>query len=775
MGNYPKPRLDGACFFRILPTMLTNDQQTYFHPRLRMGDLIIVESPAKIKTISKILGAGYEVHASKGHIRDLPQHSLGVDEEHDFAPHYEIVDAKKDVVSDLRSSAAKANTIYLAPDPDREGEAIAWHIASLLSDQRKVIRRIEFNEITAKAVKHALEHPRELNENLFDAQQARRVLDRLVGYKISPLLWKTVKRGISAGRVQSVTLRLIVDREAEREAFVSQEYWIFKALLSSDTPPAFPVQLQKIGGKKAQINNTENAEALYLRLSGQRFSIESVETKKRERHPAPPFITSTLQQTANQRFGYTAKRTMSIAQKLYEGVELGSSGLKALITYMRTDSTRIADEAQNACHQLISEIYGAKFLPAKKRIYKTKSSAQDAHEAIRPVDVSIRPEHVKSMLTTEQYNLYSLIWSRFVASQMASANIEDTVVIASCLDTEWRAHGERILFPGFLSIMPRQANKEETVDLPPLLKGQVLKCLEMTKEQKFTQPPARYSEATLVKELEENGIGRPSTYAATISTLLDRDYVELKEKHLIPTDLGRVVCAQLTENFSQLMDVGFTANMESSLDKIAAGDENWVAVMRNFAETFNPTLRAAAQNMKSVKQGMESGLLCPTCKKPLLIKFGKSGSFIGCSAYPNCTFTSDFIRNSEGKIELVERQKPEKVGQCPRCGKDLVVKTARTGSHFIACTGYPDCNYAEPFSTHVPCPSCHEGELVERSSKRGKIFYSCSMYPKCSFALWQKPIAEECPVCGSPYLIEKKLRNGTVIACPNKNCTYTRE
>ncbi|MBO4369362.1 MAG: type I DNA topoisomerase [Desulfovibrio sp.] len=740
-----------------------------------MGDLIIVESPAKVKTISKFLGQGYDVQASIGHVRDLPQHSLGVDEEHDFSPKYEIVDAKKNVVNTLKTAAAKADTIYLAPDPDREGEAIAWHIASLLSDQGKAIKRIEFNEITAKAVKNALAHPRELNKDLFDAQQARRVLDRLVGYKISPLLWKTVKRGISAGRVQSVTLRLIVDREHEREIFTSEEYWLFKALLSTGTPPAFFVQLQKIKDKKAVIRNKEEADALSAKLANHDFLVSRVEKKKRERHPAPPFITSTLQQAANQRFSYTSKRTMSIAQKLYEGVEIEDKGLKALITYMRTDSTRIADEAQSACRQFIDEKFGESFLPKKKRIYKTKNAAQDAHEAIRPVDVTLTPDQLKTSLTSEQYNLYSLIWTRFVASQMASAEVEDTVVLTTCLDTLWRAHGERVLFPGFLTIMPKTASKEEAVDLPNLTEGEVARVLEMQKEQKFTQPPARFSEASLVKELEENGIGRPSTYASIISTLLDRNYVELKEKHLIPTDLGRVVCSQLTENFSQLMDVGFTAQMEGNLDKIAAGDENWVNIMHNFADTFNPTLDAASKNMKSVKQGMESGLLCPNCHKPLFIKFGKAGSFLGCSDYPTCRFTSDFVRTENGSIQLVERTQPEKVGQCPQCGKDLVVKTARTGSHFIACTGYPDCSYAKPYSTGVTCPRCGKGELVERSSKRGKIFYSCSTYPQCDFALWSKPLPEECPVCGSPYLVEKKSKGGLTISCPEKNCHYVKE
>ncbi|MBQ7608121.1 MAG: type I DNA topoisomerase [Desulfovibrionaceae bacterium] len=739
--------------------------------------LIIVESPAKVKTISKFLGPEYTVEASVGHVRDLPRQKLGVDEEHDFAPRYEVVESRQDVVSKLCAAAKAADTIYLAPDPDREGEAIAWHIAYLLKDKCSNIKRIEFNEITAKAVKNALDHPRELNANLFDAQQARRILDRLVGYKISPLLWKTVKRGISAGRVQSVALRLIVDRERERDAFRSEEYWVFRAMLAGDKPPAFIVQLQKVAGKKVAVTNEEDATKLTTRLEGKPFLVESVETKERERKPNPPFITSTLQQLANQRFGYSSKRTMGIAQKLYEGMDLGGDkGLTALITYMRTDSTRIADEAQMSCQDYIRASFGDDYLPPKKRVYKAKSSAQDAHEAIRPVDVTITPDRVKSILPTEYYNLYTLIWQRFVASQMASARIEDTIIFVNCDDTLWRAHGQRVLFPGFLAVMAQsQADKDDVVDLPELTSGQRLDCLSLEKEQKFTQPPSRYTEAGLVKELEEKGIGRPSTYASIISTLLERDYVALKERHLVPSDLGRVVSDQLVDNFQQLMDVGFTAQMEEKLDKVAAGDENWVSLMHSFADDFNPTLEAASKNMKSVKQGMECGLTCPECASPLMIKFGKAGAFLACSTYPTCHFTSNFERGEDGSIHIVERAKPEVVGTCPECGKDLVVKVTRAGARFIACTGYPDCTHTESFSTGVTCPACGKGTLVERSSKRGKLFYSCSTYPQCDFALWNRPIAETCPKCDAPYLIEKKSRSGITIVCSNKECSYKKE
>ena len=738
--------------------------------------LIIVESPAKVKTIKKFLGPQYMVQASVGHVRDLPSSSLGVDEANDFAPHYEVIDNKKNVVSELRAAASKADTVYLAPDPDREGEAIAWHVAELIRDKAKDIKRIQFNEITAKAVKEALANPRELNGHLFDAQQARRVLDRLVGYKISPLLWKSIKRGISAGRVQSVALRLIVEREEAREVFKPEEYWLFKALLAADVPPPFKAELAKVGGKKAVVSNAAQAKDIEDAMAGKPFVVESVEEKERERAPQPPFITSTLQQAANQRLSYTAKRTMNIAQRLYEGVELGDRGLTALITYMRTDSTRIADEARDAAKAFIEGSFGKEYLPKRARVYKAKGGAQDAHEAIRPVDVTITPDEVKIHLPPEQYNLYRLIWSRFVASQMAGARFHDTTVSIACAHTQWKAKGERLLFPGFLAAMPR-GKDEADAELPPLTAGQTLTLEKLDKEQKFTQPPARFSEASLVRELEELGIGRPSTYAAIISTLQDREYVSLKERHFVPTDLGRVVCTQLVEHFGKLMDVGFTAQMEENLDKVAEGQEQWVELLRRFSEDFNPTLAAASKNMKSLKGGMPANLPCPECGKDLLIKFGKAGAFLACSGYPECRYTSNFERTEDGTVEAVAQEKPqyEKVGECPQCGKDLVIKKSRTGSSFIACTGYPDCKYAAPLSTGVPCPRCGKGSLVEKSTKRGKIFYSCDQYPQCDFALWDKPVPGPCPRCNSPYLIEKKSRDGAKIICPVKGCGYVKE
>ena len=738
--------------------------------------LIIVESPAKVKTIKKFLGPNYMVQASVGHVRDLPASSLGVDEKNDFAPQYEIIEKKKALVNELRQAASKAETVFLAPDPDREGEAIAWHVAELIKGSANNIKRIQFNEITERAVKEAIAHPRELNTDLFEAQQARRILDRLVGYKISPLLWRTIKSGISAGRVQSVALRLIVEREKEREDFKAQEYWPFHALLSSTSPPSFKAELIKINGKKAQIKSAEEAQSFENSIANLTFVVDNVEKKERSRAPQPPFITSTLQQAANQRHGYPAKRIMQIAQKLYEGVELDDQGVTALITYMRTDSVRIADEARDAARNFILNKLGKDYLPAKARAYKTKSSAQDAHEAIRPVDVNITPQMLEGKLPPDQYNIYRLIWIRFVASQMSSARFDDTVALINCGNSQWRAKGERQLFDGFLAIMPKSAQEEET-QLPPLEKGQELKLEALEKEQKFTQPPARYSEATLVKELEERGIGRPSTYASIISTLQDREYVRLEDKRLFPTDLGRLVCKQLVEHFAQLMDTGFTAHMEEGLDRVAEGDENWVQLLTEFAADFNPALELAAKNMQSMKNGIAAGLDCPECGKALMIKFGKAGAFLACSGYPGCRYTSNFERNSDGQVEAVARQLPQaaKVGECPYCGSDLIVRKSHAGSRFIACTGYPSCKYAAPFSTGVSCPKCGKGELVEKGSKRGKIFYGCNQYPSCDFAIWDRPIPEKCPICEHPYLVEKKTREGSRIICPMKGCKYTQE
>jgi DNA topoisomerase-1 len=735
-------------------------------------DLIIVESPAKVKTIRKFLGSRYAVQASVGHIRDLPSKTLGVDEINGFTPQYEIIPGKEKIVETLREAAAKADNIYLAPDPDREGEAIAWHIAALLEDGNKNISRIQFNEISARAVKEALAQPRPLNANLFDAQQARRVLDRLVGYKISPLLWNKVKRGISAGRVQSVALRLLADRDAERRAFVPEEYWLFHVVLGAGEPPLFRAELHKIDGKKAALSNEQDALKLEGRISGKPFTVAGVEVKERERTPPPPFITSTLQQAANQRLGYTAKRTMNIAQRLYEGVDLGEAGTTALITYMRTDSLRISDEARAAAKDFIESSWGKEYYPSRARHFKSKGGAQDAHEAIRPVDVAVTPDSIKALVAPEQYQIYRMVWVRFLASQMAGARVQDTVILAVCDNVQFRAKGERVIFPGFYALSPQK--NEDSVALPALESGQALRLESLEKAQKFTQPSPSYTEASLVRELEEKGIGRPSTYASIIATLLEREYAVLEEKHFTVTDLGRVVCQLLTENFQDLMDVGFTAAMEEKLDKVAEGEEDWVKLITRFSKDFVPNLEKAARTMNSVKGGMPSGLPCPECGKPSMIKFGKAGAFLACSGYPECRFTSNFTRNEAGEVQIADtRPQLQLVGKCPDCDGDLALKKSRSGSRFIACTRYPDCRYTRSYSTGVPCPACKKGSLVEKSSKRGKIFFACDQFPQCDYALWDEPLPGPCPNCASPLLVHKRPRAGKAyICCPEKKCGY---
>ncbi len=732
-------------------------------------NLIIVESPTKVKSIAKFgLGDDYTVTACAGHVRDLPASSLGVDEEHGFEPKYEVIHDKEKIVAELQALAKKSDTVYLAPDPDREGEAIACHIATLLKDKAKDIKRIQFNEITRRAVLEALQHPRELDRNLFHAQQARRVLDRLVGYKISPLLWKTVKRGISAGRVQSVALRLIVDRESEREAFVPEEYWLFHALVEAASGGEFRLDLTKVGGRKAAVANAEQAAAIERAIEGQPFRVTRVESRRRERQPLPPFITSTLQQVANTRHGYSARRTMGIAQRLYEGIEMGDGSVTALITYMRTDSTRISDEARDAAAGFIAASYGADYLPPEKRSFKVKATAQDAHEAIRPVDVTITPESVRAARTDEQYHGYRLVWARFVASQMAAAVYSDTSVTAACAGTEWQAKGQRQLFDGWTRVLPGDRDSL----LPEVREDETLRVGRVEKEQKFTQPPARYSEASLVRSLEELGIGRPSTYATIITTLENRGYVEKKERAFVPTELGRVVCRQLLDCFPQLMDVHFTADMETKLDMVAEGREGWVDLLTEFSRDFNPALDRAGSEMRNLKGGMKTDLTCPECGRPLLIRFGKAGAFMACEGYPDCKFSSNFARGADGSLELAPTAVTV-VGKCPDCGSDMVIKRARTGSRFIACSSYPECRRTAPYSTGVLCPKCRTGHLVEKSSRRGRLFYSCDRYPECDFALWNEPVPRQCPDCGSDYLVVRRTKQGAELVCPSRDCGYS--
>lgn len=737
-------------------------------------DLIIVESPAKVKTIKKILGNKYLVEATVGHIRDLPVNTLGVDEKKDFKPKYVILPEKRSVVKKLKETAKKANLILLAPDPDREGEAIAWHVAELLKKINPNYKRIQFNEITASAIKKALTELRDLDEKLFNSQQARRILDRLVGYKISPILWQKVKRGISAGRVQSVALRLVVEKERERQAFVPKEYWVFKAHLETKNKEEIVFDLWKIDGKKANIQNEKQANKLEETILSFNFRVHKVKESEKQITPKPPFITSTLQQEGNVRLGYSTKRLMNIAQNLYEGMELGELGVMALITYMRTDSVRVSREAQEATKKWITENLGKEYAPLRARNFKTKSGAQDAHEAIRPVDVSITPEFVKPYLPKEHYNVYKMIWERFVASQMAAAKIKDTEIIVEANNTLWKVKGERVIFDGFLKVYSYGMRKE--VELPKVVENEELKLIKIEKEQKFTTPPARYTEATLVKKMEENGIGRPSTYAQIISTLKEREYVLMEGKQFVPTELGFVVCDLLVKHFPELMDINFTADMEQKLDRVAEGTLDWVVLLKDFAKYLYPALDRAAKEMEQVKKGKETDIICELCGASMVVKFGRNGEFLACSSYPKCTNTKNFKRDEKGNIKIVDKinTQEEIVGTCPDCGGDLVVKTSKKGGRFIACKNYPQCKFTKSFSTNVKCPieGCG-GEIVERTTKKGRIFYSCSKYPKCKFAIWNPPIEKKCPKCGFGILEVKTTKaKGKHLSCPNKECNF---
>ncbi|MDZ7640413.1 MAG: type I DNA topoisomerase [Desulfurivibrio sp.] len=760
--------------------------------------LIIVESPAKARTLQRYLGNDYAVKASVGHIRDLPVKELGVDIEHDFAPQYVTIKGKAKVISELKSAAKQADQVFLAPDPDREGEAIAFHIAEALQATKKPIRRVLFHELTKKAVLAALDQAGELDRNLFQAQQARRVLDRLVGYQISPLLWDKVRRGLSAGRVQSVAVRMICEREGAIEQFVTEEYWSLTAQLEGVQPPPFTATLEYFAGKKIdnrrhKIADQEQAQELAAALKGSSPTVAGVEKKKKKRQPSPPFITSTMQMDANRKLRFSAKKTMTLAQRLYEGIELGKEGPSGLITYMRTDSTRISDEAVSQARDYIKLQHGPDFLPAKPVRYKTGKGAQDAHEAVRPTDVNRTPESLAGVLDKDMLALYTLIWKRFVACQMAPALYDQTAIKVAAGEHQLKATGSIMRFAGFMALYVEAeeepqggagaettgksgagAQAEAEARLPDLQEGDALKWLEITPKQHFTQPPPRYTEATLVKALEENGVGRPSTYAAIISTIQEKEYVQLVQRKFQPTDLGKAVNELLVAHFPKEIDPEFTASLEKKLDEVEAGKAQWVKVLRDFYGPFQQNLELAKEEMKSLKhKAVPTGLDCPVCDGQLVIKWGKNGEFLACENYPECKHTQDFRRDEEGKITPLEREAPEDSGEsCEKCGRPMVYKHGRFGK-FLACSGYPDCKNVRALSTGVPCPeeNC-DGEIVQKVSKRGKVFYSCNRYPACTFALWDKPVAKSCPLCGSPYLLEKTNKQGRRLVCPNKECRY---
>lgn len=729
--------------------------------------LVIVESPAKAKTIKKFLGARYDIRASMGHIRDLPKKSLGIDLEDDFKPRYINIRGKGKHLQAIKRAAEKAAAVYLAPDPDREGEAIAWHLKNFLENgDGRPIHRVSFNEITDRAVREAFRKPGAIDMRKVDAQQARRILDRLVGYMVSPLLWKVVYRGTSAGRVQSVALRLIVEREEEIKAFRAEEYWSITGEFSGKSEAPFKARVVEVRGEKAKIPDEAAARALLAVLEGATYVVSDVVTKARHRNPAPPFITSTLQQDAARRLGFSARKTMSIAQELYEGLET-DEGPVGLITYMRTDSTRLSAEAVAEARRFIESRHGERFLPKDPRVYRAKKGAQDAHEAIRPTSAFRTPASLKSRLTRDQLRVYELVWSRFIACQMAQAEFDTTTVSITAGEILFRASGSVVRFPGFLEVYgdlvdPKAAAEKgmEELLLPPIEKGERLRCLGLVPEQHFTQPPPRYSEASLVKALEEQGIGRPSTYAQIIATLVSRKYVTREKARFFPTELGGVVNGFLVGHFDNIFNVEFTAEMEQELDKIEAGEEAWERVVRNFYEPFKKDLDDVASQARALRKRMEkeSGETCEKCGRPMVVRWGRNGQFLACTGYPECRSTKP-----------LGGEAPKETGEtCEKCGGKMVIRSGRFG-RFVACSNYPECKNTKPLSVGVACPEpgCG-GYLTEKRSKKGRTFYGCSRYPECSFALWNKPVAEPCPECRSPYMLEKWTKGkGSYLECPS--------
>ena len=801
--------------------------------------LVVVESPAKAKTINKYLGRNYKVVASMGHVRDLPKSKLGVDIEEGFEPSYEVIASRKKVLKELKDAAKDAETIFVATDPDREGEAIGWHLAEELgSGNQKKIRRLMFNEITKKGVLSALEHPTDINKQMVDAQQARRVLDRLVGYKISPLLWEKVRRGLSAGRVQSVALKLVCDREREIDRFVSEEYWNIGARLAASAPPEFDARLMKRDGAGVKIGNQEEADAVLRDLKQAQWTVASVTTKERRKNAVPPFITSKLQQAAR----FPVKKTMMIAQQLYEGIDLPGEGAIGLITYMRTDSTRVSEQALGEVREFIGQRFGPDYVPEKPNFFRAKKDAQDAHEAIRPTSMQFHPDAVRSHLTGDQYYLYRLIWNRFVASQMPPATFDETTVDIDASGSGlpaylFRVKGSVPKFAGWMAVYNQEpaeartegpgpdavtAEDEEGASLlPPLSAGDRLELKELKPEQKFTQPPPRYSEATLVKALEENGIGRPSTYASIISVIQAREYVNKIEGRFKPTLLGLMLVEKLlSPAFDDILDVGYTRDLEEELDKIEEGKEDYESTLSSFYKKFEKDLKRAAKEMINLKEGVEPdpAVTCDKCGKPMVIKAGRFGLFLACSGYPDCENTRELETpeaGAEGELEetcencgkpmaikrgrfgqflactgypeckttrkiITTKQgmtaaKPDQIldEKCPKCDSNLVLKHGRFGE-FTACSNYPSCKYVKQKTTGVLCPK-DGGEVVEKKSRRGKVFYGCANYPDCDFTLWNKPIAEKCPDCGAPFLVEKiTKRHGRQLICNNENCSYVR-
>ncbi|RPJ09740.1 MAG: type I DNA topoisomerase [Deltaproteobacteria bacterium] len=732
--------------------------------------LIIVESPAKVKTIQKFVGEDYVVKATVGHIKDLPEGDLGVDLQKDFRPEYVSIPGKSKVLRDLKKTAKGLRDIYLGPDPDREGEAIAWHVAEEIGDEDKNIYRVLFNEITQRAVLDALRHPGKLQQTKYEAQQARRILDRLVGYQISPILWEKVRRGLSAGRVQSVAVRIICEREREIQSFVPEEYWSLTATVQGkESPVTFEARLAKWKGKKLKMANEAEALAIKKALEGVPYVVAKITRQEKQRHPLPPFITSRLQQEAYRKLSFPAQRTMRIAQRLYEGMELGDLGTVGLITYMRTDSPRVASEAIRQVRDWIKDRFGETYLPPKPNVYKSRKGAQEAHEAIRPTSMDLTPEKVKRYLEDEQWALYKLIWDRFVASQMTSAVYHQTTVEIQAGEGLFTAVGTVPVFQGFMALyvegVDDQDNGDQEKGLPALSEGEILALLGLASKQHFTQPPYRFSEATLIRELEENGIGRPSTYAAILGTIKGKGYVKLEKGKFYPTELGFLVNDLLVVNFPDIFDVEFTAQMEENLDRIEEGEKGWVETLKEFYRPFEKDLEMAKVSMRDVKKELiPTDVLCERCGSKMVKRWGKRGYFLACSSYPKCRYTRE--------VEQTEESPADNGAPCEKCGSPMVIKTGRFG-RFQACSNYPACKSTRPIETGVGCPQegC-DGMMVERRSRKGKVFYSCSNYPRCTFALWDKPVPEKCPQCQYPFLVERQGKSGAAVRCPQKDCGY---
>jgi DNA topoisomerase-1 len=747
--------------------------------------LIIVESPTKIKTIKKYVGKQYNVAASAGHIRDLPVKTLGIDVEKKFKAKYVNIKDKSKVISNLKKLAQNTDEIFLAPDPDREGEAIAFHVMHILKKKNRHFHRILIHEMTKKGIQDALQNPMEPDIDKYDAQQARRKLDRLVGYQISPLLWKKVQRGLSAGRVQSVTVKIICDRERKIRKFNPEEFWTVTADLLGHTPPEFNANLIKISNKKMKIENQTQSSKVVQDLENSQFIVHEIKAKTVKRNPLPPFITSKLQQDAINRLRFSAKKTMVVAQQLYEGIEIGTGGPEGLITYMRTDSTRIAPDAASEAQQLISQTFGDQFALPNPRFFKNKNKVQDAHEAIRPTSIFHTPEKLKKFLSPDQFKLYDLIWKRFVASQMAQAIIDQkTILIQASKEYLFSVAGSTVKFQGFMKLysMDSASKDKEIQNLPHVKEGDVLKTLKINPKQHFTKPPPRFSEASLVKELEKIGIGRPSTYATILSVIRDKGYVDFIKRYFVPSELGFIVNDLLVSSFPNILDTTFTAQLETSLDDVASGNLDEVELLTRFYTTFKKSLDTADEHMVSVKGvGVDTDLKCPECSSQLNIKIGKNGHFLACTQYPDCSFTSNYERDEKGNLSIVKRVIDNtKVKDCVKCGNPMVKKDGRFGT-FLACTGYPDCKHTESVNGSqgsreigIKCPESDcTGTIVERRSKRGKIFYGCSRYPDCTFASWDKPVDKSCPDCESKYLVEKETKKeGKFIKCPNRECSF---